>query len=434
MLKTVFVYLLQMASLHATVLKKVPCDFEQAFKDFQQSDNSKAIEGFQACLQNPDLQVQSQFYLAITYRNIDDFKQAEYYLHAILGKDNNNVNYYLEFAYTFEKQGQLKKAIKAYKLAVREHQNNIPARLGQARLNHWLGNINLSINQYQSLKIDHPDDISVNLGLAFALMADRKLTASTNQFKVVLKLNDKNLEAKNGLQMLKAMNNNQLSFSSDYISFGENSSKAEKMSFISTPDYSLKWGAHLIHYQNPIDTFSIDAVTTNRFVLNEYSLFGIYKTSEKNEILAQYSLLDLYENNHLHKIKLEDYYNISTKTQLSLGVTQSFINSELTNILTTFGISMKRKNKLEISSRFFYSADKYFSDSQSLSTSVIKTTKNNNRYQFGTSLNQTQGNLSTTVFGKITQNLSNNIKFTANAARNIKDQYTQVSIGFNYEF
>jgi hypothetical protein len=65
---------------------------------------------------------------------------------------------------------------------------------------------------------------------------------------------------------------------------------------------------------------------------------------------------------------------------------------------------------------------------------LIKTTKKNNSYQFGASLNQIQGNISTTAFGKITLNLPNNIKFTANAARNIKDQYTQISIGFNYEF
>jgi tetratricopeptide (TPR) repeat protein len=366
LLKTIFVYFLQITFLYANVLEEISCDFEIAFKDFQVSDNTKAITGFKACLLNPDLVVQSQFYLGISYRNIDDFKKSQYYLHAIVGEDNNNVNYYLEYAYTFEKQGKLKQSIKVYNLAVSEHQKNIPARLGQARLNHWLGNINLSIIQYKSLKSDQPDDIGVNLGLAFALMADRKLMASENLFKAVLKLADNNQEAKNGLQMLKEMNNNQLSYSSNYISYGENSSKAEKISFISTPDYSLKWGAHLIHYQNPIDTFSIEAITTNRFLLNEYSMFAIYKTSEKNEILAQYSLLDLYENHHLHKIKLEDYYSVSKTNQLSIGVTQSFINSELTNTLTTFGLSIQGKNKLEFNSRFFYSADKYFVDRQSL--------------------------------------------------------------------
>lgn len=417
----------------AVIEKETTCDFEKAINHFHQAHNEEAIKHFELCLQVDGLKYQSQFYMGISYRNLDNYEMAQKLLKSIIGKDDN-INYYLEYAYTFEKSGKIADAKEVYLQTTQKYPQNFPARLGLARMHHWLGDIDQSIKQYTALKKDHPEKIEVNLGLAFALLSDRKLNQSRQLFDAILSIDKDNKSAQEGINMLSKVKNHNITVSSSSVSFGDNTTKTQKIAFISTPDFSLKWGGHLTHYQQPIDSFFIEAVSTNRFVLNEFSIFAIYKSSSNNELLGEYVLQDLFRNDHLHKIKLEDYYTFENKNQISLGVTQSFINSELINTLTTFGFSIKPKDKLEVIGRFYYSSDKQLFDSQSISTSIIKTTKNDNVIQLGASLNRFQGELSTTTFGKISWKLNKDFTMTVNAARNTKNQYTQYSLGLGYDF
>ncbi len=417
----------------AVIDNEMTCDFEKSINFFHQSQNEKAIEQFDLCRQVKDFNAQSQFYMGISYRNLGNNEMAKKLLKSIIGKDNN-INYYLEYAYTFEKSGQISDAKKVYLQTTEKYPQSFPAQLGLARMSHWIGDIDQSIKLYSDLKAEHPQNIEVNLGLAFALLSDRKLNRSRRLFDDVLAIEKHNQAAQQGITMLSKVKNHSITFSSSSVSFAGNSTKAEKIAVTSTPDYSLKWGAHLIHYQKPIDSFFIEAVSTNRFVLNELSIFAIYKNASNNEILGEYVLQDLHNNDHLHKIKVEDFYTFDNKNQISLGVTQSFINAELINTLTTFGVSIKRKNGLELIGRFYYSSDKQLLDSQSISTSIIKTTKNDNVIQLGASLNRFDGELSTTAFGKFSWKLNKDFKMTVNAARNTQNQYTQFSVGLDYGF
>ncbi|MBL4772042.1 MAG: tetratricopeptide repeat protein [Alcanivoracaceae bacterium] len=414
--------------------KDTLCDFDHAINAFHASQNERAVSLFSQCLGHQDYSIKSHFYIGISYRNLDKLQVSASYLKKIMGKDNDNISYYLEYAYSLEKAAKLDQALEIYQKAVLKHPENLGARLGEARINHWLGNINPSISLYRALVNDHPNNVEVDLGLAFALMADRKLKESNELFVKVLDSESENVSAIEGLRMLSVINNYSLIVATDYIRFGNVSTTVDRLEFESTPDYSLKWGARLLHYRRPINSFSVDGTSTSRSILNELSFFSIYKSSENNEILGRITIQDLFKNNNLYKIKLEDYYTLDNKNQVFLGATQSFINSELVNTLSTIGISIKKKNKTELIGRFFYSSDKFFQDSQSVSTSIIKTTKRNDLWQFGASANQTGSRVSFTVFGTAQIKLFKNCGLVANITRNSKDKYFQASFGVKYEF
>ena len=408
------------------------CQFDKAINAFHQSHYGKAINLFNRCVNKQKHSEKSHFYMGISYRNMNEFELSAFHLKKII--PIGNINYYLEYAFSLERSGDIRQALDIYTKAASEHTLSIGANLGQARMNHWLGNINESIVLYKNLDNKHPDNIGIKLGYAFALMSDRRLKESGELFNWVLGIEQDNVSAKEGIRMLSNMNNHELTISSEYISFDVKSTKAQRIEYISTPDYSLKWGVGLIHYENPISFIFQNGINTNRPITDDASIFMIYKINEKNEVLVRYTQQGLFGSNALHKIKLEDYITFNNKSQLSLGLTQSYSNSEVINTLTNIGISIKRNNKLELNGQFFYSKDKYFSDSQSISLGVVKTTKNNSLFQFGGSLNKTDLRKSTTLFGKVRFKVYKNFNIETSITKNSKDKYTQVSIGVRYEF
>jgi tetratricopeptide (TPR) repeat protein len=410
------------------------CDFEQAIKAFHDAQNKKAIQLFNQCVDQQAFSIKSHFYLGVSYRNLNELIASAKHLKVIVGEENDNISYYLEYAFSLEKLGQLDQALSVYEDALTKHPANLGARLGEARLNHWLGHINQSISLYRALALDQADNIEVMLGLAFVLMADRKLQESEALFDWVLAADKDNLSAKKGVDMLRFIYNYSLTVMTEYISFDNKSTTARRLEFVSTPDYSLKWGIRLIHYNHPIDTFSVERARTNRSVLKEFSIFSVYKSSENNEVITRLTAQDILKNHNLYKIKLEDYYTLDNKNQIFIGVTQSFLDSESINTLSTIGVSIKRNNKKEFIGRLFYSADKYFQDSQTISISMIKTSKRNDQFQFGASANQTGKRLSTTVFGVTRVKLFKNFNLVTNLIKNSKDKYLQLSIGVKYEF
>ncbi len=410
------------------------CRFEEAMLLFKNADFDEASALFHSCELGREYIKEASFFHGISLRNSGQVAQAIEQLKKARKTDPTNLNVINELAITFEQSKKYLDAQNLYEEVLALEPNNFAAKLGVARMQHWRGRIENSIESYEGLLHEKPDDLAVMLGLGYVLISNYELDEAKKLFNAVLRNNNNESAALQGLSMLKNITKNQFKIKHQFDAGKNTQVKSTSIFYRHQYNYRTSWGVEYLENnlgQNPL---SENGIIENRKIKKEFSLFTARQFTPKLNGMIKLTKRSSFNHTDIIKNQYELGYRINESLSGHFGQTYEWSDGDLINLLSFTGLEYVNLNNYTVSGQFFYSGDEEFGDSQALSLKLKKYFSETSWFQLGVSERFAQSQNATTVFGKYSWFLNDNLNLFVDGVTNLNEDESTLGFGLNYNF
>lgn len=427
--------LLTVILLPAAPALQAACDLQAGLAAFQAAQRASAEELLRECSMTDEYAAAAYFHLGILARNAEELQPAEAELAAAVRLAPGNVPYRLEWAVTLEWQGQLSEAQAIYEEALMIEPGNLPARLGIARMEHWRGHLQRSLSIYRELSQEFPKHRGVQSGLAYALLADRKIEESRELFKVLLATDPEDASARTGLEMVNDLRNHQFEVQGGEIkdALGRDI-RQFRLTYSATPSYALKWGFELIGRNGFVQPPESSGVPVNRAIKSSQALFGEYRFNAQTSAFVALRREELAGDEDQRKLHFELMHQPAEHHRLFTGVIPAWIDGNFVNALSYAGYVYEPGKKWNAMAQFFYGWDRQYPDSRALSLAWTRNYGQRNWLRLGASASETSGDRATSAFLNLRHHLNREWAISTSLFTNFSSNQHEINLGVHYEF
>ncbi|MFC3195541.1 hypothetical protein ACFODZ_14900 [Marinicella sediminis] len=350
------------------------CEFELAIEDFQAQRLQAASDRFAGCLERSAsdetlLRAESHFYLGIVARQQGDLEVSVHHLTQAREMRPDQIFYALELAVSTERTGSHQQALDIYQqvLGVENHPG---ARLGEARMMHWMGHVSKAVALYRVMLTDQPADTGARIGLGHALLGDHQKQAAKEQFRSVLQQQPDHQGARQGMEMAESQYNHRLKITHgiDQTATGDNHSSGIEL-FVQ-PRKAYQWGLIYSQAELPLSPPQDNGIPVFRAVRNNLSGFLKFNRPSGDAWSLGYARQDL-QNGYQQRFSINHAHRFKEKHQWLWGLEYIDVSEAGEAYLFQASWVYQSTKHTSLLSQLFLSHDSAFGDSQALSLSAI---------------------------------------------------------------
>ncbi len=411
------------------------CDFDAAMDSFRQKQWSAASDGFGACTAGESAGI-STFYLGIATRHEGDIESAQALLSRAVELMPDFANACLELGATLEAKKQWPAARAQYQQCLVRHEGNVPAQLNIARIDHWQGDINASIERYEQIKQTEPDNIGFQLGYGFALIAARRLDDARRQFTQVLRHSPDDASALKGLSMLDEIRNVTFSIEAGHVASNRgNSTNYAQAKVTKIQNHRLSWGADL-RISDASDASNDAQVIQPNTPVRQHSLAAHLRTQLRpnTAFRVEYGLEESNLGERREHLKFDLSQRLQNKASWFAGTKPTFNSEGKDSQLSYLGYAKQITENSGITSQLFYATQRGFADSKALSLSWDHQTSRRNRWRAGINVGRTADQTNHGLTIETTQRLGGRFYLNAGASYGSLNDTTQYHTAIRYTF
>jgi len=423
------------AAKEQSVTQTDDCEFESAITAFNQNKSVQAKELFEACIAANNEMAASSFYLGILARNAKDLPKARTLLTRAAKLNPASIGYRLELAVTHEWMSNLETAQQIYKTVLSEDAQNLPARIGSARMDHWRGNVARSIKSYQALNQEYPDHTGIRSGLAMALLADGKLDQSRLLLEKNLAANPNDAGAKQGLAMIDKTRKQTVDFYASTVRAADGQT-SRRIQLLVAAQINYRWRllAELSSGRKNSTVVNGNANAGGKATKSEASLTTVYRFSTKTT--GTFGLKYQWLENDKTQLQLQvaGAHNLTPDQTISYGLIPTLTGSRLTSTLGYAGYSYTTSSRWVVSGTVYRGWDRDAANSVAGSITVGKEYSSRSSIRIGLSASRTGATSASTVFGQIQYPLSKNMAANLRFNESLSGKEREISLGLRIEF
>jgi tetratricopeptide (TPR) repeat protein len=350
------------------------CQLDQSILNFQQQRTAQAAAGFEVCLQTLTTEqvtdrAQAHFYLGVMAREAGDLSSSINHLTAASELRPGQLNYGLELAVSTERTGAHDEALQIYRELLRQ-QDLTGARLGEARMLHWLGQVKEAIGLYQQLVADHPKEIGAQLGLGHAMLGNHQKQSAIRVFNGVLAQHPDHAGAIKGLLMANSQFNRRVNLIRGIEQTNGEQRHNNGIELFVQSNKRLQWGLAYQQTDGLVSAPQDSGLPEFRAASNNRSGFVTLHQQAGGSWTLGYARQDL-EQGHQQRIKLSHNRPLNDHNQWSATVERIKASEGGEAWLMQLGWSRHINQRNTLLGQLYVSHDSEFGDGQALSVSAI---------------------------------------------------------------
>jgi hypothetical protein len=350
------------------------CQLDQSILDFQQKRTVQATAGFEECLKSSvtvsiNERAEAHFYLGVMSREGDDLNSSIRHLKIARELHPDRLNYGLELAVSTERTGAHEEALLIYRELLSK-QDLTGARLGEARMLHWMGQVKQAIALYQQVLSEHPEETGAQMGLAHAMLGNHQKQQAIMLFSDVLAQHEDHAGATKGLQMAQSQFNRRVNLIRGIEQINQDQRQNTGVELFVQSSKKLQWGLAYRQTDGLLSAPLNSGLPEFRAASNSRSGFVTLNLIKGGSWTLGYARQDL-EKGHQQRIKLSHNRRIDDKNQWSAGLEQIDASEGGEAWLMQLGWSHRINSRNIFLSQLYLSHDSEFGNGQALSLSAI---------------------------------------------------------------